>query len=222
MEFSLYDNGLDSFKKAKRSIDEFERLHQEFAYHHLKDSIIFLNHAIEILFKYLLYKKHEVLLFKNTEHYFAAKEQLYNERKKYAPNLPGEGFGQKRNNLHSVFDVEKGKKLKTITLIEALERVKYIYETTISEDLEGAVRYLNDYRNMITHHSISIDSSEADILISNIKFTYQNSIVFFDKHLPGTLEIIDQEIFELTKEEYEEHQRDMEDYYQEVAMSKIT
>ncbi|MFJ5771912.1 hypothetical protein [Psychrobacillus sp. NPDC093180] len=124
--------------------------------------------------------------------------------------------------MHGVFDVEKGKKLKTITLIEALERVKYIYETTISEDLEGAVRYLNDYRNMITHHSISIDSSEVDILISNIKFTYQNSIVFFDKHLPGTLEIIDQEIFELTKEEYKEHQRDMEDYYHEVAMSKIT
>ncbi|MFJ7973977.1 hypothetical protein [Psychrobacillus sp. NPDC096389] len=55
-----------------------------------------------------------------------------------------------------------------------------------------------------------------------IKNNYQNSIVFFDKHLPGTLEIIDQEIFELTKEEHEEHQRDMEDYYHEVAMSKIT
>ncbi len=142
-----------------------------------------------------------------------------------------------RKNMHQIFQAKdlvkieitcivflmlKRGKLKTITLIEALERVEYIYETTISEGLEEAVRYLNDYRNIITHHSISIDSSEVDILISNINFTYQSSIVFLDKHLPGTLEIIDQEIFELTKDEYEEHQRDMEDYYHEVAMSKIT
>jgi len=146
-------------------------------------------------------------------------------------------YMNERKNMHQIFQAKdlvkieitcivflmlKRGKLKTITLIEALERVEYIYETTISEGLEEAVRYLNDYRNIITHHSISIDSSEVDILISNINFTYQSSIVFLDKHLPGTLEIIDQEIFELTKDEYEEHQRDMEDYYHEVAMSKIT
>ena len=221
MEFSLFDNGVDSLKKANDSIKRFEELHQEYAYHHLKDSIIFLNHAIEILFKYMLSNRHEVLLFEDDKKYFAAKEQLFNERKGFAPFNPGEGFGNNQNLLYSVFDVAKGKGLHTITLMEAMNRVQYVCEVPVSEDFRGAIEYIKDYRNKIMHHSIKVERLEMDKLISEIKFTYQIAVNFFESHIPGTMKLIDQEMFELTQQEYEENQRAMEDYYHERAMSKI-
>lgn len=57
MEFTLLDNGTDSLKKAKESIENFEELHKTHGYHNLKDAIIFLNHGIEILLKYILSKE---------------------------------------------------------------------------------------------------------------------------------------------------------------------
>jgi len=51
LEFTLLNNGTDSLKKTKASIEKFEELHREHSYHHLKDAIIFINHGVEILLK---------------------------------------------------------------------------------------------------------------------------------------------------------------------------
>lgn len=81
MEYSLLENGIDSLKKAKTNIEGFEKYHKESSYHFLKDVIIFLNHGIEILLKYILSKQNESLIFTDINLYMEAKEKLKNESK---------------------------------------------------------------------------------------------------------------------------------------------
>lgn len=74
MEYSLLENGIDSLKKAKTNIEEYEKYHKGSSYDFLKDAIIFLNHGIEILLKYILSKQNESLIFTDINLYMEAKK----------------------------------------------------------------------------------------------------------------------------------------------------
>lgn len=74
MEFTLLDNGLDSLKKTGDSLERFKDLHRQNSYHLIKDAIIYLNHGIEILLKYILTTHNESLIFKDLKLYMLAKQ----------------------------------------------------------------------------------------------------------------------------------------------------
>lgn len=222
MEFSLLDNGTDSLKKAKQSIESFEVLEKSTAYHHLKDAIIFLNHGVEILLKYILSSRNESLIFKNIDAYIEAKKELISKHEQLAPHKPGRGFGDKFNQYYSVFDVDKGKKLQTISFDEALRRIQYLCDIKIHRDFKGSIRYINTCRNKLTHHFMRLNHDEETRLIQHLKGAYEQSVQFFEEHIPGVVEKIDAQRFELTKEEWEEHQRMMEEYYYERAISDLS
>lgn len=221
MEFSLIDNGTDSLKKAKVSIEKFEELHENYAYHHLKDAIIFLNHGIEILLKYILSKRNESLIFTDLKLYIEAKKQL-----KKNPDYK-EGFGiHLEKSKQNVFDVSirklKGKKLTTITLLEALERVEFLCDITPTEDFKNAIFLINNYRNHLTHHSINLTKKDEEKLIQTLKALYGYTLDFFEEHISGLMQKVDSQRFELTVKEWEQIQQDMADFYYERAMSDLS
>ncbi|PRS59934.1 hypothetical protein [Bacillus pumilus] len=222
MEYSLLENGIDSLKKAKTNIEEFEKYHQESSYHFLKDAIIFLNHGIEILLKYILSKQNESLIFTDINLYMEAKEKLKNESK-------GKKNPFEFNNKRNVFDVDLGngnkkKQLYTINLNEAIKRIKFLLDIDISEDVETAITLINDYRNHITHHSIILDEPSVNELVEKIKFLYSHILDFFQEHITerNVMKEVDAERYLYTKQEWEQYQRELEDFHYERAMSRIS
>lgn len=221
MEFTLLDNGTDSLKKAKLSIENFEGLLRSQSYHRLKDAIIYLNHGIEILLKYILSSKNESLIFTDVKVYMEAKKQL-----KHMPSK-AKGFGTYlKKNMPTVFDVPedklKNKKLETVTLKEALNRVEFLCDIEITEDFRDSIFVINKYRNDLTHHSIKLNTTDEERLINVLKNLYDNVLNFFEKHIPGVMEKVDSERFEVSKAEWEEMQRDMQEFHNERAMSDIS
>src|SRR5690625_3067488 len=57
MNFDLLNNGADSFNNVDQCIKKYEKADERFSSYYIKDAIIYLDHAIEILFKYILSKE---------------------------------------------------------------------------------------------------------------------------------------------------------------------
>lgn len=222
VKFSLIDNGADSLKKAKTSIECINGDKVGFTYHHVKDATIFLIQAIEVLLKQIIKKQNESLIFKDIKSYMEAKKELINKFSGPVKVEKEYGFGFYPNSKYTIFDTKKGKNLTTITITEAIERVKYLCDIDMSEEFIGAIYYINDYRNKLMHHSIEIYSHfEIDNYLRKLEFLYDYSVNFFENHIPGITELIDRQRFEISAKEWEIIQRDMADFYQERAMSKI-
>lgn len=220
MEFTLLDNGIDSLKKAQDSLYRFKELHRANSYHLLKDSIIYLNHGIEILLKHMLSSRNESLIFKDIKLYMKAKEQL-----RFLPS-PKKGFGTYlEKDKPTVFDVPKdklqNKQLETITLKEAVERIEFLCDIEITKDLGSSIYLINKYRNDITHHSIKLTSEEEDKLIKELTILLINITGFFELHIPGINEEIFSSRFEITEAEMREWQQNMTEFNRERALSNL-
>ncbi|UAL27115.1 glycogen/starch/alpha-glucan phosphorylase [Bacillus paralicheniformis] len=81
MKFSLLDNAVDSLRSTFISLGKITEL-IDGQDHHIKDAILSLNHANELLFKYLLKKDREYLVFKDLNSYMKAKEDMKKRDKK--------------------------------------------------------------------------------------------------------------------------------------------
>lgn len=75
MKYGLLENGVDSLKSAYTSIDKISYLHEGIE-HNIKDAILSLNHAIEILMKLILKGEREYLIFSDIGKYMNAKKQM--------------------------------------------------------------------------------------------------------------------------------------------------
>src|SRR5690606_36631293 len=187
-EFSLLDNGVDSFKKTKESLDRISDLHIEYSFHLIKDATIFLHHGTEILMKYLLSSKNESLIFENIDKYVEAKDEL-KILKKSKTYKEASGFGIEYYYRYNIFDTSKGRKLKTITLIEALKRVEFLIDLEISEAVKGAIYYLNDVRNSIVHHSLKFhDEKELREHIDKLKSHFDVLLLFFESNIVSLMQ----------------------------------
>lgn len=216
LEFTLLDNGIDSLKKTQNSIVRFNELYRPNSYHLLKDAIIYLNHGIEILLKYILSSRNESLIFKDIKVYMNAKKQL----KHMSPKVKGFGTYLEKN-MPTVFDVSK-ENLQTITLREAVDRVELLCDIEITNEFRDSIYLINKYRNDITHHSIKLTSEEEQKLIKELKILYVNILFFFEAQIPGINERVDLERFEVTQAEIKQWQQDMEDYNNERTMSYLS
>ena len=126
MSFSILENGADSLKKAKQSIEDYERVIADLSTHHLKDAVIYLHHSIEILLKYILTVESEYLIFDDLDKLAYAKKELLDKQKKVLERPQSFIIHKERKSYISVFDVPKGRKLKTIGLDVAKLRVQYL------------------------------------------------------------------------------------------------
>lgn len=161
MNYSLRDNGIDSLKAAYKNIIEIDE--GATADHYFKDSIIFLNHANEILLKYLIGERSQALLFTDIDKYIKAKEKAIKESK------------------DDVFDVEPN--LRTITLEEAIKRTEYACDLIIPKELKGTIHELLKLRNKIMHYGLKLETTEVVDLVDRLIVCYEESVNFFSIHI---------------------------------------
>ncbi|MFD2133325.1 hypothetical protein ACFSKI_19100 [Pseudogracilibacillus auburnensis] len=158
MKFDLLKNGCDSFKIAHELINQY-RIGEEIHDYHLKDIVIYMNHGIEILMKYILSNKDEVLLFNNIDRYAKARKEM------------------KDKGHTSVFKADS--KLHTINLNSAIERIEHILDIKIEQELKKHIDELIIVRNELMHYTTELTTREALNLVDDLEICYELSYEFF-------------------------------------------
>ncbi|MCU4760339.1 hypothetical protein OCA26_30315 [Bacillus cereus] len=203
MKFTLLDNGADSLKSAYENLESLKNI-AEGGEHRLKDSVIFLNHGVELLLKLILKEHSPSLMFEKINDYLEAKKKLKNTE-----------------NAKTVFDINKN--LKTVSLLEALIRVEYLCDIDIPENFRGSILYVNKIRNQFMHYEVELNEQETETLVTKLQICYEETIEFLENHIGDLDDIIQDSRFELTTEEYEEQQAEMhaEMYYDEMRIEAL-
>lgn len=181
MKMTLLDNGLDSLKHAYNALEKVDEL-MEGVEHNLKDAILSINHAVEILIKLKLRRTNESLIFSDLEKYMKAKETTQHQQ---ASNV-----------------LEVDPKLKTVTLNEAIRRLELLCDIHVPGNLKAAINYINQKRNMIMHYEIILTLKEQDDLTKKLKSCYEMSVDFFEQYVGGIKEGLKTARFEQTEEDY--------------------
>jgi|GEM_PF-676218 len=153
MNLSLLESGIDSLNKGFQSLVNYENLYYnpnrinkpKKRFFHLKDSILFIQHGIEILLKYILYKHSPYLIFTNIDN-----------------NVKKAFIEKNTRNLSSVFESQLKYKIHTVNYTEAIERVKILPNITLGKALEDKLIQLELYRNLIMHSAPHLDEVEIN------------------------------------------------------------
>lgn len=150
-----FENGFDSYQKAiveleKRSENEFK----------LKAVIINFHHAIEVLFKHILYSKSKHLIYTDMNNWINAAF----DRK----------IG-KKNNQKENMDY-------TISFDETVKRVIVVYDEQIDQYIYNGFLNLNKLRNALTHDEVEIKTESVEQIVVTL-----TPIVtaILQKHLTG-------------------------------------
>lgn len=150
-----FENGFDSYQKAIVELDK--RSENEFK---LKAVIINFHHAIEVLFKHILYLKSKCLIYKDMDNWVNA------------------AFDRKignRNNQKENMDY-------TISFDETVKRVMVVYDEQIDQYVYNRFLNLVKLRNAITHDEVELKVESVEQLVVTL-----TPIVtaILQKHLTG-------------------------------------
>jgi hypothetical protein len=183
LKYTLFENGIDSFKSAYDSIEKIKDIY-EGGYHHYKDAILSINHANEVLFKHMLKGKLELLIYDDMKAYIKAKTLLQDSGK---------------NNV-----LEIDLNLKTVNLLDAMKRLRHLCDVGIPEMFFTSILYLNNLRNQIMHYEIDLDDAEVPKLRKMLESCYTLSFDFFSEHLDGVQEALENARYEISMEDISE------------------
>lgn len=183
LRYSLLDNGIDSLKATANSLNILgDKEYVEPPYHHMKDAILSINHANEILFKYLLKKQNEYLIYRDFEAYIKAKKQMRDQQ------------------LDNVMDSKY--RLDTVNLFEAIERLELICEVEVPLEFQKVLTSLNGHRNKLMHYEIELSSKKVGQLGSIISKAYEKTIDYFNVHIKDFEDMLEEARVEMTVEDY--------------------
>lgn len=151
MKIPLIDNGLDSLTKGYTFLQKYEAMRQEGAsdasrFLVLKDAILSMQHGIEILFKFLIKEKNEVLLFSEI-----------------SPKLKAAYLSRKKGEIAELFEHDG---VHTVSFRESVERVNDILGIEIDERLRRTLLKIEKWRNGIIHSAVVLNENE----VSNVLF----------------------------------------------------
>ncbi|ALC55308.1 hypothetical protein BTO25_02550 [Bacillus sp. MB366] len=202
LKFTLLDNGADSLKSAYENLESLKDI-AEGGQHRLKDAVIFLNHGVELLLKLILKEHSPSLMFEKINDYLEAKKKL-----------------KKTEDAKTVFDINK--KLKTVSLLEALTRVEYLCDIDIPDNFRGSILYVNQIRNQFMHYEVELGEHETETLVTKLQMCYEETIEFLENHIEDLDNIIKDSRFELTTEEHEIQQAEFwaELQYEEMKLEE--
>jgi hypothetical protein len=162
VKYSLLKNGADSLKAAFQNLELFYTNNEQ---HYIKDSIIFINHGIEILLKYILKERNPVFMFSDIEKYMLAVGKM------------------KKIGVSNIFEIDAN--LKTVSLLDALKRVEFLCDIPIPETLKGVILHFNKLRNQIMHYGIELKEEELVELTKKLNFGFLVAVEFFIDHISG-------------------------------------
>lgn len=181
MNFDLLDNAIDSLKSTYTSLENLDGLVKGVE-HHVKDAILSLNHANELLFKLLLKSNNEYLMFRDIHKYMNAKEKMI------------------KNQSTSIFEVASG--LQTVGFSQAIRRLELLCDIEVPSLLKKGLFYLNQKRNEIMHFEINMNEGEFKSLVEKLQDSYELTIKFFTIHFDDLEEQIAEARFEVTIDDY--------------------
>jgi hypothetical protein len=154
VKITLLENGLDSLKKGFESLMYYEEMYLldksgSERYLVLKDAVLAIHHGIEILFKEVLVKNNEILVFSDID------KKLKN------------AFVEKRQrNLDSLFEADQS--LHTVAFNEAIDRVQKVCGFAINNQFSEKLTKLQEYRNQITHSEVLIDEIHLNTVFEGL------------------------------------------------------
>ncbi len=156
MKINFLENGIDSFQKGFKSLKEYElnlvdeKSEEIERYFLLKDAVIFIHHGIEILMKHILINESIYLVFSNIDN-----------------NVKNAYIELKNKKLDNIFETSLRNKIHTVSYEEAFDRVQKICGYEFSKEFSVHILKLNEFRNQITHSSISVKELEVRQLFEN-------------------------------------------------------
>jgi len=150
MKLNFLDSGVDSLSKGFKNLIVYEGLQynnnlvrkKKERHYYLKDAILFIQHGIEILFKQIIFRHSEYLLFSHIDDHV---KRAFREKKE--------------RKLKSVFESDAKHKIHTVSFTESIERLKLLPGVVFSKKLEEKVRALEVYRNIIMHAEPYLDEN---------------------------------------------------------------
>ncbi|MGG0773920.1 hypothetical protein ABE060_01360 [Bacillus rugosus] len=180
MKLSLLDNGVDSLKATYNSLEDIKYL-LEGVEHKVKDAILSLYHANEILLKLLLQQRAECLAFVDINAFMNAKEEIY------------------KKGENNVFEAKPN--LQTIGFTEAVRRLELLCDIEVCSRLKRSLEYLRKKRNQIMHYEIVLSEEEFKALVVKLSNCYEYTIRFFSRHIDNLGSLVEDARFELIEEE---------------------
>lgn len=149
VKLNLAENGIDSLRKGFEAFNEYERWRYVSASSAhvqavaLKDSIIFVHHGIEILLKAVLLASNELLVIDEVDN--TAKQALAEKRTR---------------NRGSIFDTSVSGSLRTVSVMEAVDRVEKVCGIPVGSELKLKLKDIVRLRNNVAHATLSVEESE--------------------------------------------------------------
>ena len=151
MKIKFLENGMDSLSKGYMFLQDYEKklldenIDEKERYFLLKDAILSIHHAIEIMFKSILIKHSEFLIYSEINKHV---KDAYREKNK--------------KGLSSIFETTLKNKVHTATFEESINRVETICGYPLDKDLKEKINQLNSYRNLIIHSEIFLTESDIN------------------------------------------------------------
>ncbi|NQX85133.1 MAG: hypothetical protein HRT67_04410 [Flavobacteriaceae bacterium] len=159
MKLNFLNSGIDSLKKGFENLNKYESINfsnssaksKEKRFYYLKDAILFIQHGIEVLFKSIITRHSEYLIFSQID-----------------SNVKKALLQKKQRNLNSVFESDLKNKIHTVTFLESIERLKIIPTVEISKSLEKRLKELESYRNIIMHSEPHLNEYQINITLDGL------------------------------------------------------
>lgn len=145
MRISLIENGLDSLKKGYSHLETYERLLGERAedalrFSALKDSVLSIQHGIEILFKLALKENNELLLFTDIT------------------KLKQAFISRREGTINELYEADG---VHTVTFKESIDRLKDICGFAMTDKFKKTLLKVEGWRNSITHSAVLLRENEV-------------------------------------------------------------
>jgi hypothetical protein len=171
VKLNFLESGMDSLQKGFSYLNEYEQLQFNLStksrskkrLFFLKDAVLMIQHGIEILFKQLIKKHNEYLLFSQIDENV---KKAFKER-----NTKGQ---------KSVFEGQFKHKLHTVSFAESIERLKMLPKVIMPSSLEKKVKELELYRNIIMHAEPHLDEVEINLTFDGLANELDN---FFYRYI---------------------------------------
>ena len=146
MKISLIDNGLDSLAKGYEFLKRYEELKDaggsdSARFSVLKDAILSIQHGIEILLKYLIKEKNEILLFSEI-----------------SPKLR---LAFKRRKDGEIAELYEEEGIHTVSFRESIERINDVLGIEVSDRLRKILLKIEKWRNGIIHSGVLLNENEV-------------------------------------------------------------
>ncbi|ELF6207573.1 hypothetical protein RNI54_004426 [Pseudomonas putida] len=152
MEISLVDNGLDSLTKGYEHLSKYEQLLNEgssdkIRFLQLKDSVLSIQHGIEILFKYILKCENELFIYKDI-------------------SALGPAFIARREN--KISELWEQPKVQTISFKDSIERLEEMCGVVFETKFRKRLLQVEGWRNSIIHSAIILNEQQVSSELQNL------------------------------------------------------